>query len=129
MMREKMSRPSSSVPNQCAVLGGWRRKGKSILPGSCGAIHGANTAKTTKTATSTMHAVASTLRLPKVVAAIQVVEAIGFKLTTKGTKVTKGNQTLPVIPGWIRTRVRDRQRYSASATPFRRSRYRDAIRA
>src|SRR5882724_2611276 len=69
-----MSRPSSSVPNQCAALGGWSREGKSILPGSCGAIQGANMAKMTKTTTRTMPAEASTLLRPRVFAAVQVVE-------------------------------------------------------
>src|SRR5579864_5318100 len=56
-----MSRPSSSVPNQCADEGGPRRAGKLIDAGSCGAIHGANSANITKTTTSTTPAAASGL--------------------------------------------------------------------
>ena len=72
-----MSRPSSSVPNQCAPLGGCSREGRSMLLGFCGAIHGANSANTMNTATSTMPIDASTLRRPSVAAVFQVVEAIG----------------------------------------------------
>src|ERR1041385_3642776 len=49
--RESMSRPNSSVPNQCAADGGVKRAGRSIAAGSCGAIHGANTATTTNSVT------------------------------------------------------------------------------
>src|SRR5579864_4571389 len=56
-----MSRPSSSVPNQCVDDGGARRAGKLIDAGSRGAIHGANSAKMTKTTTSTTPAAASGL--------------------------------------------------------------------
>src|ERR1051326_462818 len=70
-----MSRPSSSVPNQCAPLGGCSREGKSMLLGFCGAIHGANSAKTTNTATSTMPMDASTLRRPNAAAVLHVVES------------------------------------------------------
>src|SRR5579864_5994827 len=56
-----MSRPSSSVPNQCADEGGPRRAGKLIDAGSRGAIHGANRAKITKTTTNTTPAAASGL--------------------------------------------------------------------
>src|SRR5215831_14099577 len=69
-----MSRPSSSVPNQCAELGGCSREGKSILLGFCGAIHGANSANTINTATNTMPADASMLRRPSVAAVVHVVE-------------------------------------------------------
>src|ERR1700735_1569000 len=48
-MREKMSRPSSSVPNQCACDGPPRRAGRLMKAGSCGAIQGANRAQATKT--------------------------------------------------------------------------------
>src|ERR1700758_1370424 len=48
-----MSRPSSSVPNQCADDGRSRRAGRWIEAGSCGAIQGAKRAKITKTTTST----------------------------------------------------------------------------
>src|SRR5271169_7183080 len=53
MTRERMSRPSSSVPNQCADDGESRRAGRWIDAGSCGAIQGANRAKIRKTATNT----------------------------------------------------------------------------
>src|SRR5579864_2872560 len=56
-----MSRPSSSVPNQCADDGGPRRAGKLIDAGSRGAIHGANRAKITKITTNTTPAAASGL--------------------------------------------------------------------
>src|SRR6185312_73800 len=89
-----MSRPSSSVPNQCAPLGGCKREGRSILLGFCGAIHGANNANTTNTATSTMPMDASTLRRPKAAAVFHVVEsAIAIQspknLTAKDAKVAK----------------------------------------
>lgn len=58
-----MSRPSSSVPHQCAVDGGERRDGKSICAGSWGAIHGANRAKRINTTTNTMPIAASGLCL------------------------------------------------------------------
>src|SRR5580658_9226499 len=61
MTRERMSRPSSSVPNQCADDGGSRRAGRLIEAGSCGAIQGANSAKITKTMTSATPAAASGL--------------------------------------------------------------------
>src|ERR1700733_2566638 len=48
-MREKMSRPSSSVPNQCACDGPPRRAGRLMKAGSCGAIQGAKRAQVTKT--------------------------------------------------------------------------------
>src|SRR5215469_17520019 len=56
-----MSRPSSSVPNQCGRDGEWSRSGRLIAAGSWGAIHGANTAKITKRMTSTTPAAASGL--------------------------------------------------------------------
>src|ERR1700692_2446609 len=61
MTRERMSRPSSSVPNQCADDGGSRREGRWIDVGSCGAIQGAKRAKIIKTMTSTTPAAASGL--------------------------------------------------------------------
>src|SRR5947209_6504471 len=67
-----MSRPSTSVPSQCAALGGWSRAGKSIRAGSWGAIQGANNANTTKMATSTIPVVARRLRRPRVAAALHV---------------------------------------------------------
>src|SRR6266852_7930925 len=48
MMRERMSRPSSSLPNQCAAEGGSRRVGRLIAAGSWGAIQGAKIANSTK---------------------------------------------------------------------------------
>src|SRR5207249_10424951 len=53
MTRERMSRPSSSVPNQCAVQGEESRVGSSMWAGSCGAIQGAKRAKITKITTNT----------------------------------------------------------------------------
>src|SRR5579885_1826338 len=53
MMRERMSRPSSSVPNQCECVGGVSRLGRLMDAGSCGAIHGAKIAKIKKTMTTT----------------------------------------------------------------------------
>src|SRR5580700_1100543 len=61
MMRERMSRPSSSVPNQCAYDGVPRRAGRLMAAGSCGAIQGANRAKITKTITNTIPVAASGL--------------------------------------------------------------------
>src|SRR5208283_4969761 len=51
--RERMSRPSSSVPHQCSAEGDCRRFGKSMCAGSCGAIQGAKIAEKAKMATST----------------------------------------------------------------------------
>src|SRR5215469_8086931 len=56
-----MSRPSSSVPNQCGRDGELSRSGRLMAAGSWGAIHGANTAKITKRMTSTTPAAASGL--------------------------------------------------------------------
>src|SRR5260370_10105723 len=53
-VRERISRPSSSVPNQCATDGPINRPVKSSCAGSCGASHGANTAQTTKTVSRTI---------------------------------------------------------------------------
>src|SRR5580693_3378124 len=53
MTRERMSRPSSSVPNQCADDGESRRAGRLIEAGSWGAIQGAKRAKITKIRTNT----------------------------------------------------------------------------
>ncbi len=53
MSRERMSRPSSSVPHQWATDGACKRAGKSMRAGSCGAIQGANKAEKTKMTTST----------------------------------------------------------------------------
>src|SRR5271169_954425 len=61
MMRERMSRPSSSVPNQWGWDGASRRAGRLMAAGSCGAIQGANRAKTTNTMTSTKPIAASGL--------------------------------------------------------------------
>ena len=48
MMRDRMSRPSSSVPIQCAALGATRRAGKFCAIGSYGASHGAASATISK---------------------------------------------------------------------------------
>src|SRR5271165_183941 len=56
-----MSRPSSSVPNQWADEGESRRAGRLIAAGSCGAIHGAKSAKITKITTRTTPVAASGL--------------------------------------------------------------------
>src|SRR5580700_8321992 len=61
MMRERMSRPSSSVPNQCADEGESRRAGRLIAAGSCGAIQGANAAKIRKMMTNASPTAASGL--------------------------------------------------------------------
>src|SRR5262249_5813296 len=100
MTRERMSRPSSSVPIQWAALGGWSRRGRSMLLGLCGAIHGANRAKITNTATSAMPTEASTLRRPSVTAVVQVEDAFpipsearnpyGFKCSTILTELQLG---------------------------------------
>src|ERR1700735_4910399 len=62
MMREKMSRPSSSVPNQCARDGASSRAGRLMEAGSCGAIQGAKSAKITKIKTNSTPNAASGLR-------------------------------------------------------------------
>src|SRR5437868_5911446 len=59
MTRERMSRPNSSVPNQCAFDGGCNRAGRLSAAGSWGAIHGANIANSTKMVTITAPAAAS----------------------------------------------------------------------
>ena len=62
MMRESMSRPSSSVPSQCAAEGPERRSGRLIAAGSWGAIQGAKMASTVKITTRTIPAAASGFR-------------------------------------------------------------------
>src|SRR5579863_9702480 len=62
MMRERMSRPSSSEPQICAHDGGESRVARLIWAGSCGAIHGANTAQMVKKITNTTPIAASGLR-------------------------------------------------------------------
>src|ERR1700690_1257058 len=62
MMRERMSRPSSSDPNSCAHDGGDSRVARLICAGFCGAIHGANTAQMVKKTTNTTPIAASGLR-------------------------------------------------------------------
>ncbi len=47
MIREQMSRPSSSVPSQWVVEGGCRRWARSCAVGDCGASQGAKAATTT----------------------------------------------------------------------------------
>src|SRR5437660_11392316 len=61
MRRDRISRPSSSVPSQCADEGELSRVGSSITAGSCGAIQGANSAKITNIRTSTTPIAASGL--------------------------------------------------------------------
>ena len=61
MRRERISRPSSSVPHQWAAEGVASRTARSMRAGSCGASHGANSAQITKTTTSTAPAAASGL--------------------------------------------------------------------
>src|SRR5579863_109822 len=61
MRRERMSRPSSSVPAQWADEGDDRRTGRSMWAGSWGAIHGAKTARVMKITTRTAPVVARTL--------------------------------------------------------------------
>src|SRR5216684_1587113 len=75
MTREKMSRPSSSVPNQCVAPGGCKREGRSIAAGFCGAIQGAKSANKTKITTSTTPEEANTLRRPSA-DAVENVEAM-----------------------------------------------------
>src|SRR5216684_6479999 len=60
-MRDKMSRPSSSVPKKCACDGVSRRVGRLMEAGSCGAIQGANSAKVTNNTTNTAPVAASGL--------------------------------------------------------------------
>src|SRR6202165_2997668 len=59
--RERMSRPSSSVPHQCCVEGVCKRFGRSMCAGSCGAIQGAKIAAKTKMDTNTPPMAASGL--------------------------------------------------------------------
>src|SRR5271155_3200154 len=61
MRRERMSRPSSSVPHQWVDDGPARRVGRSMWAGSCGAIQDANKAQITKIVTRTMPIAASGL--------------------------------------------------------------------
>ena len=53
IMRDKMSRPSSSVPNQYIAEGALRTARKFAFTGSNGAIHGASSATSTKKPTIT----------------------------------------------------------------------------
>src|SRR5215471_4313415 len=59
MSRERMSRPSSSVPYQWRGDGPASRLGKLISLGSCGASRGANSANIMKTNTSTVPSAAN----------------------------------------------------------------------
>ena len=61
MRRERMSRPSSSVPHQWVEDGLARRLGRSMYAGFCGAIHGAKRAKMMKMTTRTTPIAASGL--------------------------------------------------------------------
>ena len=56
---EKISRPKSSVPNQCWALGGIKRSVKTWASGSYGAIHGANKATKHKIITIPKQAIAT----------------------------------------------------------------------
>src|SRR5262245_8344678 len=94
MMRERTSRPSSSVPIQWAALGGCSRSGRSMLLGLCGAIHGANRAKITNTATSAMPIEASTLRRPSVTAVLQVEEVFPIPSEARNPYDFKGAEIL-----------------------------------
>ena len=62
-MREKMSRPSSSVPNQCSWEGGSRRAVSVCPKGDWAVSQGARTAMTISASTTTRPATASGLRL------------------------------------------------------------------
>src|SRR6266851_2308794 len=53
MMRASTSRPISSVPNQCARLGGLRTSDQFVAIGSYGLISGAKTAMAMKNSTTT----------------------------------------------------------------------------
>src|SRR5215471_9951802 len=91
MTRERISRPSSSVPNQWWPEGRKSRAESSIRAGSCGAIQGAKRAKMTKMEMRMTPAVARGLRRDWRLACATscVVDAIkGF--TTKGTRAHKG---------------------------------------
>src|SRR5215510_10435609 len=89
MMRESTSRPSSSVPNQCAELGDCSREGRSMAAGSLGAITGANTANRTNTLTITMPAIARRLRRPSAVAVVQVVVRFTGRILEELSKIAK----------------------------------------
>src|ERR1035437_4388904 len=59
MTRERMSRPSSSVPNQWVTEGDCRRACRWIAAGSKGAIQGAKIARVTKIANKMMPKIVS----------------------------------------------------------------------
>src|SRR5690606_2739253 len=63
-----MSRPNSSVPNQCSAEGGRRRALRSCATGSYGASTGASTATATRHATSTRPTTAPRLRRKRLAA-------------------------------------------------------------
>jgi hypothetical protein len=79
-MREKMSRPSSSVPNQCAAEGALSRAASSMCAGFCGASHGAKMANTVNITMSTIPAAASGLRRASTSALL--LRAAGFSAGT-----------------------------------------------
>jgi hypothetical protein len=88
MMRDRISRPNSSVPNQCEIDGPIKRDGRSMYAGSCGAIHGAKSAQMTNTVIITAPAVASRLcRAARCNAIERAAEAIvrHLKLLLEGT--------------------------------------------
>jgi hypothetical protein len=62
--REKPSRPRSSVPKGCAHDGALRILAQSVRTGSLVAIHGAASAMTTKSVTTTAPAIAAGRRRP-----------------------------------------------------------------
>jgi hypothetical protein len=53
MIRDNVSRPSSSVPSRCSRDGLARMASKSVAPGGWGATQRANTAASTKSTTIT----------------------------------------------------------------------------
>ncbi len=62
MMRDRMSRPNSSVPRRYWTLGAVRRARRSWSAGSFGARYGANTAMNTMTMTITPPIIPNVLR-------------------------------------------------------------------
>jgi len=73
-----------------------------MLLGFCGAIHGANSAKTTNTATSTMPIDASTLRRPNVAAVFHVEDsAIAIKAQKLNREGRKGNRFRNFFPATL----------------------------
>src|SRR5579863_8920802 len=105
MMRERMSRPSSSVPNQCAWDGVSRRTGRLMAAGSCGAIQGANSAKITNTITNTTPIAASGLwrafpaaQRRNVMAMVDMVQSVRAILDGAGRYEQKNVQNMFAYP-------------------------------